>query len=201
MTGAWSPRRASALRSSGCRWSASVCGIAHTPCDVASAEGVDAEAPMACGTAKLPSFVRSNRRPFVVHHRAPIQCGAGRSAAAARPGDLPSTFDRRREVGVRNSRVIARHHQSQQVGIDTDGWEQALKNTLRRHPSDLMARSATAETMETQSRWPKPATCVWRPCMPTARTRRGPHHHFFPEERRAQLLMTCAEPERAGLQA
>ncbi len=60
-----------------------------------------------------------------------------------------------------------------EVGLDTDSWEVALKNTLRQAPDViLMARCGIAKPWSTPSLLPKPGTCVCARCMPIAPTRR-----------------------------
>lgn len=60
-----------------------------------------------------------------------------------------------------------------EIGVDTENWEVALKNTLRQAPDViLMGRSATAKPWPTACSSPKPATCAWPRCTPTTPTRR-----------------------------
>jgi twitching motility protein PilU len=60
-----------------------------------------------------------------------------------------------------------------ELGIDTDSWENALKNTLRQAPDVIMIGEVrTRETMDTRSTSPKPAIFACARCMRTTRTRR-----------------------------
>ncbi|CAN5388531.1 PilT/PilU family type 4a pilus ATPase [soil metagenome] len=78
-----------------------------------------------------------------------------------------------------------------EVGIDTDGWEQALKNTLRKAPDVvLMGEIRDRETMENAVAFAEPGPI----CMATLHANSANQAldriiNFFPEERRAQLLM------------
>ena len=79
-----------------------------------------------------------------------------------------------------------------EVGVDTDTWFNALKNTLRQAPGrdpdrrDPRARDHGARASPS----PRPATCAWR-TLHANRTNQALDRiiNFFPEERRAQLLM------------
>ena len=78
-----------------------------------------------------------------------------------------------------------------EVGIDTDGWEQALKNTLRQAPYViLMGEIRDRETMEHAVVFAETGHL----CMATLHANSANQAldriiNFFPEERRAQLLM------------
>ncbi len=78
-----------------------------------------------------------------------------------------------------------------EVGIDTDGWEQALKNTLRQAPDViLMGEIRDRETMEHAVAFAETGHL----CMATLHANSANQAldriiNFFPEERRAQLLM------------
>ena len=78
-----------------------------------------------------------------------------------------------------------------EVGIDTDGWEQALKNTLRQAPDViLMGEVRDRETMEHAVAFAETGHL----CMATLHANSANQAldriiNFFPEERRAQLLM------------
>ncbi len=78
-----------------------------------------------------------------------------------------------------------------EVGIDTDGWESALKNTLRQAPDViLMGEIRDRETMEHAVQFAETGHL----CMATLHANSANQAldriiNFFPEERRAQLLM------------
>src|SRR5512146_1037383 len=78
-----------------------------------------------------------------------------------------------------------------EVGIDTDGWEQALKNTLRQAPDViLMGEIRDRETMEHAVAFAETGHL----CLATLHANSSNQaldriSNFFPEERRAQLLM------------
>jgi twitching motility protein PilU len=78
-----------------------------------------------------------------------------------------------------------------EIGIDTDGWEMALKNTLRQAPDViLMGEIRDRETMEHAVQFAETGHL----CMATLHANSANQAldriiNFFPEERRAQLLM------------
>ena len=78
-----------------------------------------------------------------------------------------------------------------EVGIDTDGWEAALKNTLRQAPDViLMGEIRDRETMEHAVAFAETGHL----CMATLHANSANQAldriiNFFPEERRTQLLM------------
>jgi twitching motility protein PilU len=78
-----------------------------------------------------------------------------------------------------------------EVGIDTDGWEHALKNTLRQAPDViLMGEIRDRETMDHAVAFAETGHL----CMATLHANSANQAldriiNFFPEERRAQLLM------------
>ena len=78
-----------------------------------------------------------------------------------------------------------------EVGIDTEGWEAALKNTLRQAPDViLMGEIRDRETMEHAVAFAETGHL----CMATLHANSANQAldriiNFFPEERRAQLLM------------
>jgi twitching motility protein PilU len=77
------------------------------------------------------------------------------------------------------------------VGIDTDGWDMALKNTLRQAPDViLMGEIRDRETMDHAVAFAETGHL----CMATLHANSSNQAldriiNFFPEERRAQLLM------------
>ncbi len=78
-----------------------------------------------------------------------------------------------------------------EIGIDTDGWEMALKNTLRQAPDViLMGEIRDRETMEHAVQFAETGHL----CMATLHANSANQAldriiNFFPEERRTQLLM------------
>ena len=78
-----------------------------------------------------------------------------------------------------------------EIGIDTDGWEMALKNTLRQAPDViLMGEIRDRETMEHAVAFAETGHL----CMATLHANSANQAldriiNFFPEERRTQLLM------------
>lgn len=86
-----------------------------------------------------------------------------------------------------------------EVGIDTDGWEQALKNTLRQAPDViLMGEIRDRETMEHAIQFSETGHL----CMATLHANSANQAldriiNFFPEERRDQLLMDLSLNLRA----
>jgi twitching motility protein PilU len=86
-----------------------------------------------------------------------------------------------------------------EVGIDTDGWDQALKNTLRQAPDViLMGEIRDRETMEHAVAFSETGHL----CMATLHANSSNQAldriiNFFPEERRQQLLMDLSLNLRA----
>ncbi|MDE2592970.1 MAG: PilT/PilU family type 4a pilus ATPase [Burkholderiales bacterium] len=78
-----------------------------------------------------------------------------------------------------------------EVGIDTDGWEMALKNTLRQAPDViLMGEIRDRETMEHAVAFAETGhLCLATLHANSANQALDRIINFFPEERRAQLLM------------
>jgi len=78
-----------------------------------------------------------------------------------------------------------------EVGIDTDGWEQALKNTLRQAPDViLMGEIRDRETMEHAVAFAETGhLCLATLHANSANQALDRIINFFPEERRQQLLM------------
>jgi twitching motility protein PilU len=85
-----------------------------------------------------------------------------------------------------------------EVGVDTDSWHAALKNTLRQAPDViLIGEIRDRETMDHASPSPKPATCAGTLHANSANQALDRIINFFPEERRAQLLMDLSLNLRA----
>ena len=86
-----------------------------------------------------------------------------------------------------------------EVGLDTEGWEAALKNTLRQAPDViLMGESRDRETMEHAVAFAETGHL----CLATLHANSSNQAldriiNFFPEERRAQLLMDLSLNLRA----
>jgi twitching motility protein PilU len=86
-----------------------------------------------------------------------------------------------------------------EIGIDTDGWEVALKNTLRQAPDViLMGEIRDRQTMELAITFSETGHL----CMATLHANSSNQAldriiNFFPEERRAQLLMDVSLNLRA----
>ncbi|SUD38184.1 twitching motility protein [Ectopseudomonas mendocina] len=60
-----------------------------------------------------------------------------------------------------------------EVGIDTESFEVALKNTLRQAPDVIMIGEVrTRETMDHAVAFAETGPCAWPPCTPTTPTRR-----------------------------
>jgi len=78
-----------------------------------------------------------------------------------------------------------------EVGIDTDGWEMALKNTLRQAPDViLMGEIRDRETMEHAVAFAETGhLCITTLHANSANQALDRIINFFPEERRQQLLM------------
>jgi twitching motility protein PilU len=78
-----------------------------------------------------------------------------------------------------------------EVGIDTDGWEMALKNTLRQAPDViLMGEIRDRETMEHAVAFAETGhLCITTLHANSANQALDRVINFFPEERRQQLLM------------
>jgi len=86
-----------------------------------------------------------------------------------------------------------------EVGIDTDGWAQALKNTLRQAPDViLMGEIRDRETMEHAVAFAETGhLCLATLHANSANQALDRVINFFPEERRAQLLMDLSLNLRA----
>ncbi len=86
-----------------------------------------------------------------------------------------------------------------EVGVDTDSWDAALKNTLRQAPDViLMGEIRTRETMEHAIQFSETGhLCLATLHANSANQALDRIINFFPEERRAQLLMDLSLNLRA----
>jgi twitching motility protein PilU len=86
-----------------------------------------------------------------------------------------------------------------EVGLDTDSWDAALKNTLRQAPDViLMGEIRTRETMEHAIQFSETGhLCLATLHANSANQALDRIINFFPEERRAQLLMDLSLNLRA----
>ena len=78
-----------------------------------------------------------------------------------------------------------------ELGIDTDSWENALKNTLRQAPDVIMIGEVrTRETMEHAINFSETGhLCLCTPACEQREPGDGPHPPLLPEDRRNQLFM------------
>jgi twitching motility protein PilU len=84
-----------------------------------------------------------------------------------------------------------------EVGVDTDNWFAALKNTLRQAPDViLIGEVRDRDTMEYAIAFAERRQCEHQPRTPTTPTVTRPIINF-PEERRQQLLMDLSLNMRA----
>ena len=109
----------------------------------------------------------------------------GRHPARARAPRWPRWWDHRNEnsqghiITIEDPVEFVHAHKNciitqRELGLDTDGWEAALKNTLRQAPDVIMMGEIRDKRNHGACRrlQPKPATCAWPRCTPTAPTRR-----------------------------
>lgn len=104
--------------------------------------------------------------------------GSGKSTTLAAMVDWRNEKSRGHIITVEDPIEFVHLHKNcmvaqREVGLDTDSWEAALKNTLRQAPDViLMGESVTAKPWSMRWRSPRPATSAWSPCTPTTPTRR-----------------------------
>ena len=72
---------------------------------------------------------------------------------------------------------LHRHKKSivnqREVGLDTHGFHNALKNAMREAPDVILIGEILDQaTMEAAIAFAEPVTCAWPPCTPTTPTRR-----------------------------
>jgi twitching motility protein PilU len=78
-----------------------------------------------------------------------------------------------------------------ELGIDTESWENALKNTLRQAPDVIMIGEVrTRETMEHAINFSETGhLCLVHAACEQRQPGDGPHHPLLPEDRQPQLFM------------
>ena len=122
--------------------------------------------------------------------------GSGKSTTLAAIIDRINTKSVRHIITIEDPVEFVHAHKNciitqREVGIDTDGWGAALKNTLRQAPDViLMGEIRDRETMEHAVAFAETGHL----CMATLHANSANQAldriiNFFPEERRAQLLM------------
>ncbi|TXC67233.1 PilT/PilU family type 4a pilus ATPase [Piscinibacter aquaticus] len=122
--------------------------------------------------------------------------GSGKSTSLAAMVDFRNENSHGHIITIEDPVEFVHPHKNcivtqREVGIDTDGWEQALKNTLRQAPDViLMGEIRDRETMEHAVAFAETGHL----CMATLHANSANRAldriiNFFPEERRAQLLM------------
>jgi twitching motility protein PilU len=122
--------------------------------------------------------------------------GSGKSTSLAAMVDWRNEHSHGHIITVEDPVEFVHPHKNciitqREVGIDTDGWEHALKNTLRQAPDViLMGEIRDRETMEHAVAFAETGHL----CMATLHANSSNQAldriiNFFPEERRQQLLM------------
>jgi twitching motility protein PilU len=122
--------------------------------------------------------------------------GSGKSTSLAAMVDWRNEHSHGHIITIEDPVEFVHAHKNcivtqREVGIDTDGWEQALKNTLRQAPDViLMGEIRDRETMEHAVAFAETGHL----CMATLHANSANQAldriiNFFPEERRQQLLM------------
>ncbi|MFN3297853.1 PilT/PilU family type 4a pilus ATPase [Caldimonas sp.] len=122
--------------------------------------------------------------------------GSGKSTTLAAMVDYRNEHSQGHIITIEDPVEFVHPHKNcivtqREVGIDTDGWEAALKNTLRQAPDViLMGEIRDRETMEHAVAFAETGHL----CMATLHANSANQAldriiNFFPEERRAQLLM------------
>jgi len=145
------------------------------------------------GLPKVLKEVAMSKRGLVVFVGA---TGSGKSTSLAAMVDWRNENSFGHIITIEDPVEFVHPHKNciitqREVGIDTDGWEQALKNTLRQAPDViLMGEIRDRETMEHAVAFAETGHL----CMATLHANSANQAldrviNFFPEERRAQLLM------------
>jgi len=147
-------------------------------------------------TLNLPKVLKdiaSTKRGLVIFVGA---TGSGKSTSLAAMVDYRNENSFGHIITIEDPVEFVHPHKNcivtqREVGIDTEGWEAALKNTLRQAPDViLMGEIRDRETMEHAVAFAETGHL----CMATLHANSANQAldriiNFFPEERRAQLLM------------
>jgi len=145
------------------------------------------------GLPKVLKEVAMTKRGLVIFVGA---TGSGKSTSLAAMVDFRNENSYGHIITIEDPVEFVHPHKNcivtqREVGIDTDGWEQALKNTLRQAPDViLMGEIRDRETMEHAVAFAETGHL----CMATLHANSANQAldriiNFFPEERRTQLLM------------
>jgi len=145
------------------------------------------------GLPKVLKDVAMSKRGLVIFVGA---TGSGKSTSLAAMVDFRNENSFGHIITIEDPVEFVHPHKNcivtqREVGIDTDGWEQALKNTLRQAPDViLMGEIRDRETMEHAVAFAETGHL----CMATLHANSANQAldriiNFFPEERRGQLLM------------
>jgi twitching motility protein PilU len=145
------------------------------------------------GLPKVLKDIAMTKRGLVIMVGA---TGSGKSTSLAAMVDWRNEHSHGHIITIEDPVEFVHPHKNciitqREVGIDTDGWEQALKNTLRQAPDViLMGEIRDRETMEHAVAFAETGHL----CMATLHANSSNQAldriiNFFPEERRAQLLM------------
>ncbi len=147
-------------------------------------------------TLKLPKVLKDvamTKRGLVIFVGA---TGSGKSTSLAAMVDCRNENSYGHIITIEDPVEFVHPHKNcivtqREVGIDTDGWDMALKNTLRQAPDViLMGEIRDRETMDHAVAFAETGHL----CMATLHANSSNQAldriiNFFPEERRAQLLM------------
>jgi twitching motility protein PilU len=145
------------------------------------------------GLPKVLKDVAMTKRGLVIMVGA---TGSGKSTSLAAMVDWRNEHSHGHIITIEDPVEFVHPHKNciitqREVGIDTDGWAQALKNTLRQAPDViLMGEIRDRETMEHAVAFAETGHL----CMATLHANSSNQAldriiNFFPEERRDQLLM------------
>ncbi|MBA2722725.1 MAG: PilT/PilU family type 4a pilus ATPase [Methylibium sp.] len=145
------------------------------------------------GLPRILKDVASSKRGLVIFVGA---TGSGKSTSLAAMVDHRNESSFGHIITIEDPVEFVHPHKNcivtqREVGIDTDGWEAALKNALRQAPDViLMGELRDRETMEHAVAFAETGHL----CMATLHANSANQAldriiNFFPEERRAQLLM------------